>query len=75
MSRREAMDEYEWEVMEGRWGTRYSGVDGRRARKTYRRAVQNAIAQNRPVTVCLFRDGVCVREFDVAAYGRGLEVS
>ena len=66
---------YDWEVVEGRWGSRYSGIDGKRARKVYVRAVRAAIAQNRLVTVTLFRDGVSVREFDVAAYGRGLEVS
>ncbi len=66
---------HDYEVIEGRWGTKYAGQDGKKARRTYKRCVRDAIARNRPVTVSMFKDGVNVREFDVEAFQRGMELN
>lgn len=66
---------HDWEVVMGRWGTKYAGPDGKKARRAYRRAVEDALKQKALVSVALFKDGVSIREFDVEAYFRGMELS
>jgi hypothetical protein len=61
---------HDYEVVMGFHGSVYAGTNRKKARRAYRAAVNACLSRGATVSVTLFRDGRCVKEFDGEMVGR-----